>query len=182
MATVGVNFTKTTVSVVSTYRIEEERPDRLVLRAKKTGYYLGGGVLGLIGAALLGVSIPAFRSGLGLGAFALALGLLLGWAAVALVRKGARNNDRIVFDAGGVRFEMTDAAARREYPREGIERLEIQRDDQSRGSETRIVHRLSIVTKDGSRVSVDEASREKAMRSLAEKAAAACGVSLARIG
>jgi hypothetical protein len=73
--------------------------DRLVLRAKKIGYYVGGGVLAVMGAALAAAGFLAIApnntgTGVGLGVF----GLLLLAGAVALVRSGTRNSLGIEVD------------------------------------------------------------------------------------
>ena len=181
MASFSVEFgaRKTKVNQVSAYKVEEDAKDRLVLRAKKIGYYLGGGVLAVMGVVLAPVGFLAIApnntgAGLGLGVF----GLLLLAGAVALVRSGMRNNDRIVFDraAGQVRFEMTREKDRYAIPFSQIDRVELRMMDQSTARESRIVFPVLLVGNGGDETKVDEATNVAQMLELALKASHLCGV------
>jgi hypothetical protein len=181
MASFSVEFggSKTKVNQVSAYKVEEDAQDRLVLRAKKIGYYLGGGVLAVIGVALAAAGFLAVAPGnrgvgVGLGLF----GLLLLAGAVALVRSGMRNNDRIVFDraTGQVRFEMTREKDRYAIPFAAIDRVELRMKDQSTASESRIVFPVFLVSRAGDETKVDEATDVAQMLELALKASHLCGV------
>ncbi len=180
MASFSVEFgSKTKVNQVSAYKVEEDAKDRLVLRAKKIGYYLGGGVLAVMGVVLAPVGFLAVApnntgAGLGLGVF----GLLLLAGAVALVRSGMRNHDRIVFDraAGQVRFEMTREKDRYAIPFSQIDRVELRMNDQSTARESRIVFPVLLVGKGGDETKVDEATNVAQMLELALKTSHLCGV------
>ncbi len=182
MASFSVEFgSKTKVNQLSAYKVEEDAKDRLVLRAKTMGCYIGGGVLAVMGAALAAVGFFAVapnntRAGLGLGVF----GLLLLAGAVALVRSGMRNNDRIVFDraAGQVRFEMTREKDRYAIPFSQIDRIELRMKDQSTARESRIVFPVVLVGNRGDETKVDEATNVAQMLELALKASHLCGVPL----
>jgi hypothetical protein len=180
MASFSVEFggSKTKVNQVSLYKVEEDGPDRLVLRAKKIGYYLGGGLLGVMGAVLSAVSVAALSDHRGLGLGAGALGLLLLAGGVALVHAGLRNNDRIVFDRAGaqVRFETTREKDRYALPFGEIDRVELRMKDQSTASESRILFPVFLVRKGGDETKVDEATDVAQMLELALKAAQLCGV------
>ncbi len=181
MASFSVEFggSKTKVNQLSAYKVEEDAQDRLVLRAKKTGYYVGGGVLAVMGiglsaAGFLAVAPDNRGVGIGLGLF----GLLLLAGAVALVRAGARNNDRIVFDraAAQVRFDMTREKDRHAIAFAAIDRVELRMKDQSTASESRILFPVFLVSKGGDETKVDEATDVAQMLELALKASHLCGV------
>lgn len=176
---VELGGSKTKVNQVSAYKVEEDAQDRLVLRAKKIGYYLGGRVLAVMGIVLAAVGFfvvaPDNRGvGVGLGLF----GLLLLTGAIALVRAGMKNEDRIVFDraAGQVRFEMTREKDRYSIPFASIDRVELRMKDQSTASESRIVFPVLLVAKGGDETKVDEATDLAQMLELALKASHLCGV------
>ena len=181
MASFSVEFggSRTKVNQISAYKVEEDGQDRLVLRAKKIGYYLGGGVLAVMGLGLAAVGFLALAPskggvGVGLGLF----GLLLLAGAAALVRTGMRNNDRIVFDraAGQVRFEMTRVKDRHAIAFATLDRVELRMKDQSTASESRILFPVFLVAKGGDETKVDEATDVAQMLELALKASQLCGV------
>jgi len=181
MADVTLSFGKTTVKQIARYRIEEDGPGRLVLRARKLTYYAGGAVLAFIGGVFLFVAVVLLgREGLGMRATMGGLGALAVWGAVALVRAGLNNRDRIVFDtqAGVVRFDMTRAQDRSSLPFTALERVELRRVDRSSAGEARILYPVVLVQRDGGEVMLDEASDAGQMTELALKAAHLCGVKL----
>jgi hypothetical protein len=184
MASFSVEFggSKTRVNQASGYKVEADTPDRLVLRARKIGYYLGGGVLAAMGLGLAAVGFLALAPskggvGVGLGLF----GLLLLAGAIALVRAGMRNNDRIVFDrpAAEVRFDMTREKDRHAIPFASLDRVELRMNDQSTASESRILFSVFLISKGGDETKVDEATDVAQMLDLALKASSLCGVRLA---
>jgi hypothetical protein len=183
MATVSVNFgRKTRVNQVSAYKVEVDTPERLVLRAKKIGYYLGGAFLGVMGALLLLVGVLAVlprERGLGIGLAV--FGALLLWGGVALVRSGMRNEDRIVFDraGGAVRFDMTKEKDRYAVPFAEIDRIELRVKDTSTASEERVVYPVVLVRKNGDEAHIDEATDVAQMLDLALKTSTLCGVRMA---
>jgi hypothetical protein len=181
MASFSVEFggSKTKVNQLSAYKVEEDGQDRLVLRAKKIGYYLGGGVLAVMGIGLSAVGFLAVAPdnrgvGVGLGLS----GLLLLAGAAALVRAGARNNDRIVFDraAAQVRFDMTREKDRHAIAFATLDRVELRMKDQSTMSESRILFPVFLVSKGGDETKVDEATDVAQMLELGLKASHLCGV------
>jgi hypothetical protein len=176
---VSVTFgeSKTNVVQAALYKVEEETADRLVLRAKKIGAYLGGGVLSVMGLALAGAAAAiADHTGvrIGLGIF----GLLLLAGAVALVRAGMKNEDRIVFDGRGksLRFDMTREKDRYAIPFAEIAKVELRKKDKSTASERCLVFPVVVVKRNGDEVKVDEGSKVADMMELAMKAASRCGV------
>jgi len=180
-ATMSVSVTfgegKTNVVQAALYKVEEETADRLVLRAKKIGAYLGGGVLSVMGLVLAGVATAiddhtGVRVGLGI------FGLLLVAGAVALVRSGMKNEDRIVFDGRGksLRFDMTREKDRYAIPFAEIAKVELRKKDKSTASERRLVFPVVVVKRNGDEVKVDEGSKVADMMELAMKAASRCGV------
>jgi hypothetical protein len=181
MASFSVEFggSKTKVKQISAYKVEEDAQDRLVLRAKKIGYYLGGGVLAVMGIALSAVGFLAVApENRGVGASLGLFGLLLLAGAGALVRAGARNNDRIVFDraAAQVRFDMTREKDRHAIAFATLDRVELRMKDQSTASESRILFPVFLVSKGGDETKVDEATDVAQMLELGLKASHLCGV------
>jgi hypothetical protein len=181
MASFSVEFggSKTKVNQVSAYRIEEDAQDRLVLHAKKIGYYLGGGILAVMGIGLSAVGFLAVApDNRGVGASLGLFGLLLLAGAVALVRAGTRNKDRIVFDraAAQVRFDMTREKDRHVVAFATLDRVELRMKDQSTASESRILFPVFLVSKGGDETKVDEATDVTQMLELALKASHLCGV------
>lgn len=176
---VSVTFgeSKTNVVQAALYKVEEETAERLVLRAKKIGAYLGGGVLSVMGLVLAGVAAAiddhtGLRIGLGI------FGLLLLAGGAALVRSGMKNEDRIVFDGRGktLRFDMTHEKDRYAIPFAEIARVELRMKDKSTASERCIVYPVVVVRRNGDEVSLDEGSKVADMMDLAMKAASRCGV------
>jgi hypothetical protein len=176
---VSVTFGKSKTNVVQAalYKVEEETADRLVLRAKKIGAYLGGAFLSVMGLVLTGAAAAindqtGVRIGLGL------FGLLLLAGAVALVRSGMKNEDRIVFDGRGksLRFDMTREKDRYAIPFAEIAKVELRRTDKSTASEHCLVFPVVVVKRNGDEVNVDEGSKVADMMELAMKAASRCGV------
>jgi hypothetical protein len=180
MATINVEFGgRTRVAVASLYKIEEETADRLVLRAKKIGAYLGGAFLTVI--ALIFLSLAAFVVGsrdTGIRITVAVLGLLSLWGGIALIRHGIRNKDRIIFDrkAGAVRFDMTNEKDSYSIPFAQLEKVDLRKVDRSTASEERILFQVLLLKKGGDEIKVDEGSNPGQMLDLALKAATLCGL------
>jgi hypothetical protein len=173
---VSIGGSKTRVTQVSRYKIEEETPERLVLRAKKIFYFIGGALFLLFGGILLAVSIgAALDSGprLGLGAF----GALFFVGGVALIRSGIRNKDRIVFErsAKAIRFEMTNEKDRHEIPFADVAKLELRQKEERTADEVKLLNQIFVVKKNGDEQMLDEASDAAQMALVGLKAAALCG-------
>ena len=182
MTGVSVTFgaSKTSVNQVALYKIEEETPDRLVLRAKKIAYSLGGAMLILFGGILTFVAVGVVTDTgprIGLGAF----GLLLLAGAYALIRAGIRNKDRVVFErsARAVRFDMTKEKDRYSVPFVEIARFDLRQVDESTASEEKVLYKVFIVRKNGDEIRLDEASNPGQMALLGLKASTICGVPFA---
>src|SRR5262245_36351180 len=170
---------KTRVNQVSRYKVEEDTPDRLVLRAKRF-HFLGGGILIVMGSVLLYVAIAVVRdtgAQIGLGAF----GALLLAGTAALIRAGLKNEDRVVFERGAraIRFDMTHEKDRHAIAFGDLSRLELRQKLESTASEEKLLFQVYIVKKNGDELMLDEASNPAAMALLAEKAAALCGAPFA---
>jgi hypothetical protein len=94
------------VTQIALYKIEEETPERLVLRQKKIAYLLGGLFFAVMGFVFLFAGLAA-RHKTSAGIIAVdVIGLLIFVGGVALIRAGIRNKSRIIFDRGSreVRF------------------------------------------------------------------------------
>ena len=173
---VTIGGSKTRVHQVSRYKVEEETADRLVLRAKKIFYFLGGAMLTLFGGILLGVSLAVVgETGLQLGLGA--LGALLLTGAAALVRSGIRNNDRIVIErsARAIRFEMTDEKDSHAIPFAEVARLELRQKEERTADEVKLLNQIFVVKKNGDERMLDEASDAAQMALVGLKAATRCG-------
>lgn len=162
------------------YKIEQDTPDRLVLRAKKIGA-IGGGIFLTVFGLILGWGTHALNNKRTYGAAVIAgvIGLLLLAGGVALLRLGIRNQDRIVFDrsAREVRFEMTKEKDRYTIPFSDIEKFKLRFEDKSFSSkDIQVVFRFVIMTKSGDEIKVDEAFKLDEMKGLAAKASQLCGV------
>ncbi len=174
---VTIGGSKTRVTQVALYKIEEETPDRLVLRAKKIAFYVGGAMLLLFGGILLFVAIGVVQDGvgvrIGLGAF----GALLLAGGGALIRAGIRNKDRVIFErsAGAIRFDMTKEKDRHAIPFADVGRLELRERYESTASDERLLYQVFIVKKNGDERKLDEASNAAEMALLGLKAATLCG-------
>lgn len=178
---VNVGQPKTVTRQAALYRIEEETPDRLVLRAKKIGAVVGGIMLLIFGLIMAGGSWALVRSreSIGVVLIAAVLALLLLAGGVGLLRSGLRNKDRIIFDhgAGEVRFDKTKAKDSFSLPFSEIDKFKLVIEDKSFSSkEVNVVFKLLILTKTGDEIKVDEAFNADQMTALAAKAAGLCGV------
>lgn len=180
--TISAGKTRTEVTrQAALYKIEEETAGRLVLRAKKIGAIGGGIILCVMG---LGMSagtygVAAAEESIGITVIAGAIALLLLAGGIALLRSGIRNQDRIVFDRGDgqIRFEKTRKKDSFSIPFSDVEKFLLKLQDKSLSSkEVNIVFRILIVTKTGDEFQVDEGFNQSAMKSVALKAAAICGV------
>src|SRR5262245_21468459 len=147
---VTIGGSKTRVNQLSRYKVEEETADRLVLRAKKIFYFIGGAMLLLFGGILLAVSIAVVgETGLqlGLGAF----GALLVAGGIAFVRSGILNKDRIVIErmARAIRFEMTNEHDSHAIPFADVARLELRQKEERTANEVKLLNQIFIVKKNG---------------------------------
>jgi hypothetical protein len=172
---------KTVARVAALYKIEEETPDRLVLRAKKIGAVGAGIILTIFGLIMVWVTYAVVRSRNSIGEVLIAgvFALLLLAGGVGLLRSGLRNKDRIIFDrqAGEVRFDKTKQKDSFSIPFSEIEKFKLLFEDRSFSSkEVKVVFKLLIITKSGDEIKVDEAFKAAEMTALAVKAASICGV------
>jgi len=172
---------KTTVRrQAALYKIEQDSPDRLVLRAKKIGAIVGGIFLTVFGLILgWGAYALIDKRTYGGAVVAGVIGLLFLAGGVALLRSGIRNRDRIVFDrsTGEVRFEMTKEKDRHTIPFSDIEKFKLRFEDKSFSSkDIQVVFKFVIMTKSGDEIKVDEAFKADEMKALAAKASQLCGV------
>jgi len=163
------------------YKIEEDTPDRLVIRAKKIGAIGGGIILLFMGLVMSWGTYAVAEKEKSIGAAIVAgvIAVLLLAGGIALLRLGIRNKDRIIFDrrAGEVRFEKTKLKDSYSIPFGDIVKFKLQFEDRSSSSkEVNIVFRLVIITKAGDEIKVDEAFKPAEMKKLAAKAANICAV------
>jgi hypothetical protein len=127
-------------------------------------------------AAVCGGAATAAGGGIAVAMAIIGALLLLG--AVALIRKGMRNKDRIIFDRATetVSFDMTRAQDNVTVPFREIGRIELRLEDRSEFEKCCIMYVVNIVRKDDKALKVDEATNRKQMTELAAKAAAVCRV------
>lgn len=162
------------------FKIEEDTPDRLVIRAKKIGAIGAGIILSFMGLVMSWGTYAVAKKEKSIGAAMIAgvIAVLLLAGGIALLRLGIRNKDRIIFDrhAGEVRFEKTKKKDSFSIPFGDIVKFKLQFEDRSFSSkEVNIVFRLVIITKAGDEIKVDEAFKPAEMKKLAAKAANICG-------
>jgi hypothetical protein len=163
------------------YKIEEDTPDRLVIRAKKIGAIGGGIILLFMGLVMSWGTYAVAEKEKSVGAAIIAgiIALLLLAGGIALLRLGIRNKDRIIFDrhAGEVRFEKTRQKDSYSIPFADIEKFKLRFENKSFSSrEVNVVFKFVIITKVGDEIKVDEAFKPAEMKELAAKAANICGV------
>lgn len=181
MPTVSVGTgSRTRVTTIALYKIEQESEGRLVLRAKAIGAHFAGGLLTVMG---LPTSAVAWMAAVGdnpvwIPIVAGGLGLLLLAGGIALFRVAVTNRDRIVIDraAREARFDATDVKRRFSVPFANLEKVEVRRVDKSGVDEIQITFPVYLVCRGGDEFKVDEASDIDQMTELARKIAILAGV------
>ena len=177
------------VKKASLYKIEEETGDRLVLRSKKTWFFLGAAMLIVFGVFILYIllSQTSWRSdkfGIIAGGI---IGLLILYGGIAILVRGIKNKDRIIFDrnAAEVNFAYTKVSRRYSILFENVESVSLEaekKESSTRDSDGRtrrqtyIVYQPTLHDKDGKVHKIDESTNMGKMLELCTKIAQKCGV------
>ena len=179
------------VRQTSRYKIEEETDGRLVLRSKKMWLFFGAAILIVFAVVIFYVllSQTSWRSdkfGIIAGGI---IGLLILIGGIAILVRGIKNKDRIIFDrnAAEVNFAYTKESRRYSIPYENIDSCSLEtekKESTSRDSDGRtryqtyIVYQPTLHDKDGKAHKIDESTNRGKMLELCTKIAQKCEVRL----
>ena len=166
------------------YKIEEETADRLVLRAKRTVFILGGAFLAVMGGIFVYASTAVKKNSSG-GAAALAIiGLLILLGGISLLRVGIVKKNRIIFDQNlrVANFSVWPRSRQAIIPYHSIASVDMaivektSRSSQSGRDEKFVVYQVNLVEKSGNKREIDSSTNADKMIGLANKVAQKCGV------
>jgi hypothetical protein len=177
------------VKKASLYKIEEETDDRLVLRSKKIWLFFGAAMLIVFGVFILYalLSQTSWRSGkFGIIAGGI-IGLLILIGGIAILVRGIKNKDRIIFDrkTAEVNFAYTKESRRYSIPFKNIDSVSLEsemKESTSRDSDgttrrqTFIVYQPTLHDRDGKAHKIDESTNMGKMLELCTKIARKCDV------